>query len=73
MNKYFRIVFTDKHFIFLPEIKSQNTYNILIDHEHQSEWGYSLLMDMDTIVMTGYTNVLKDGFYRDGVFLENWI
>ncbi|MBK7440983.1 MAG: hypothetical protein IPI65_05490 [Bacteroidetes bacterium] len=71
MNKYFRIVFLQISILFfLPEIKSQNTYNILIDHEHQSEWGYSLLMDMDTIVMTGYTNVLKDGFYRDGVFFR---
>ena len=62
MNKYFRIVFLQISILFfLPEIKSQNTYNILIDHENQSEWGYSLLMDMDTIVMTGYTNVLKDG------------
>ncbi|HRF75160.1 MAG TPA: hypothetical protein PLB46_01225 [Chitinophagales bacterium] len=71
MNKYFRIVFLQISILFfLPEIKSQNTYNILIDHENQSEWGYSLLMDMDTIVMTGYTNVLKDGFYRDGVFFR---
>lgn len=71
MNKYFRLFFLQISILFfLPEIKSQNTYNILIDHENQSEWGYSLLMDMDTIVMTGYTNILKDGFYRDGVFFR---
>lgn len=52
------------------EIKGQSTYNILIDHENQSEWGISLLTEDDTIVLIGTTNVLIDSFYRDGIIFK---
>lgn len=60
-------------YLFLnSEIKGQSTYNILIDHEYQPEWGKSLLIENDTVVLIGTTNVLIDSFYRDGIFFRKF-
>lgn len=75
MNNRKRIYVLILGFLYLclnSEIKGQSTYNILIDHEYQSEWGMSLLIEDDTIVLIGTTNVFIDSFYRDGIFFRKF-
>ncbi len=73
MGEYFKIQFLLIITVFLfscTEIKSQNTYNIVIDTDNGADWGVSLLIEDDSIILLGTTDKLANGFYRDGVFFR---
>ena len=73
MGEYFKIQFLLIITVFLfscTEIKSQNTYNIVIDTDNGADWGVSLLIEDDSIEILGTTDKLVNGFYRDGVFFR---
>ena len=57
-------------FTYFSSLNGQSTFNKTIDTDNGADWGVSLLIEDDSIILLGTSDKLVNGFYRDGIFFR---